>query len=168
MRGRIIQKMKVGIARYDEAAMSAVVGGGFDSDFQEALPVNDGTQEGATSKRYYAEQFFTCQLDRDNWGRTIQTRSGENIQADIVIVLHRPELERMGLIDTNGKPLFRRGDKIVKIQDRRGNTQEIFDDPPGMFIETMDTAGHGLSAFGTSKQNLLYLYCKYDLEGVTE
>lgn len=167
MRGRLIQQMKVSIARLDEAATAAVVGGGFDPDFHEALPVDDGTQEGATSKRYHTAVTLTCQLDRDNWGRVIETRAGENIEADIIVVLHRSELEKMGLLDAGAQPVFRRGDKIIDIKDKKGNIQEVFDDPPGMFIDDMDTAGHGLAAFGTPKQNLLYLYCKYDVKGGT-
>lgn len=165
MRGRLIQRMKVSIARLNESATQAVTGGGYDADFNEPLPVSDGTQLGATSKRYYDPVVFTCQLDRETWGRTKQSRDGQEKVADIVIVLHRAELEKMGYIGTNGEPKFRRGDKIIEIRNVKGGIEQTFNDPPGMFIHDMDTAGHGLEAFGTPRQNLLYLYCNYDMKG---
>jgi len=168
MRGRLIQKFVIDIARLNEAATAAVVGGGYDSDFHEALPVPDGTQTGASSKRYHDVDTLPCQLDRENWGRVVETRGGENIKADIVVVLHRPDLERLGLLNTAGQPVFKRGDRVIEIRNRKGGVEEQFDDPPGMFVDDMDTAGHGLAAFGTPRQNLLYLYCKYDMKGSSE
>jgi len=49
MRGRLINKFLVTITRLDESATGAVVGGGWDDDFQEQIPVDDGTQEGSDS-----------------------------------------------------------------------------------------------------------------------
>lgn len=169
MRGRLIQRFKVDIARLDEAATAAVVGGGYDEDFKEPVPVDDGTQLGADSRRYHDVVTLTCQLDRDErWGDQRSTRGGNNVQADLVLVLHRGELERMGLIDANGAHVFRKGDKIIQLRTLKGAVQRNFDDPPGMFVESWDLAGHGLEAFGTPQQNLIYMYCKYDEKGGTE
>jgi hypothetical protein len=167
MRGRLIQKFKVVIARLDTVATGAVVGGGWDPDFHEPVPVEDGTQVGADSRRYHPEETFTCQLDRKTWGKVDATRGGQEKEADIIIVLHWPELQKRGLIDSNGQPLFRRGDKVIRILTKKGVLDLMFDDPPGMFITEWDRAGHGLAAFGTPKTNLLYLYCNYDKKGVS-
>jgi len=69
------------------------------------------------------------------------------------------------LLDADGQPVFKRGDKIIDIKTLKGQIDIVFDDPPGMFVREWDRAGHGLAAFGTPKTNLLYLYCDYDREG---
>lgn len=169
MRGRLIQKFMVSIARLDEAASAAVVGGGYDDDFKEFVPVPDGTQTGTSSKVYHDPVIVCCQLDRDEaWGRVQSTRGGQEHKSDLVIVLHMPELEKKGLIDSNGHAVFMRGDKVIEVLTMKGGLVERFRDPPGMFITHMDTAGYGLEAFGTARQNLLFVYADYDKKGGTE
>ena len=162
MRGRLIQKFFVDVARLDAVATQAA---GFDPEFNEPSPVDDGSQLGGDSRRYHPLDILHCQLDRTVWGGRESTRGGEEIKADIVIVLHWPELERMALLSSSGQPVFQRGDKIVRIRTLKGAVEEEFDDPPGMFITSMDRAGHGLAAFRTPRTNLLYLYCSYDKQG---
>lgn len=162
MRGRLIQKFYVLIARLDASATQAV---GWDPEFNEPVPEADGTQLGADARRYHTPDRLHCQLDRKTWGERVSTRGGEEILCDIVIVLHWPEMERLSMVTATGKPVFQRGDKIVEIQTLKGAQEEVFDDPPGMFITGMDRAGYGLAAFRTPRTNLLYLYCSYDKEG---
>lgn len=168
MRGRIIQKFIASIARLDEASTGAVVEGGWDPDFHEPKIVDDGTQLGNDSKRFHDPINLMCQLDRKSWGAVDSTRGGQQKTADIIICLHWPELQKRGLIDSNGKAIFRRGDKIIEILTKKGELDVKFDDPPGLFIRECERAGHGLSAFGTPKTNLLYVYCDYDEEGIKQ
>lgn len=164
MRGRIINKFSVGIARLDEAATDAVVG--WDPDFHEPLPVDDGSQLGQDSRRYHGTIYLPCQLDRDeSWGRSELTHGGQQPKADIVLVMEQRDLERGGYLDSDMKPIFRRGDKVIEILTRKGAKEIVFDDPPGMFVTGWDRAGYGLAAFGTSRVNLLFLYCSYDEAG---
>jgi hypothetical protein len=161
-RGRLIQRFLVRIARLDAQATAAVVDGGLDPDFHEPINVPDGTQLGANSRRYHAVDTLHCQLDRKTWGDRRTERSGEEIDADILIILHWPELENGGFINTSGEPVFQRGDKVVELLTLKGQRVQLFDDPPGMFIEALERAGHGLAAMSTPKTNLLYLHCAYD------
>jgi len=169
MRGRLIQQFLVSIARLDTAATAAVPGGGYDPDFHEPLPVDDGSLLGSSSRRYHPVDQLHCQLDRrKEWGNPQFTRAGEDVDCDIVVVLHWPELEKLGLLDADRQPLFKAGDKVVELHDVKGNLEERFDDPPGMFVDGISRAGYGLNAFGTPKTNLLYLYCNYDRKGTPE
>lgn len=161
-RGRLIQKFLVRIARLDAASTAAVVDGGFDDDFGEPINVPNGTQLGANSRRYHEPDQLHCQLDRKTWGSRRGERSGEEVEADIVIVLHMPELERLGLVNLSGEPVFQRGDKVLEVLTVKGQRDTLFDDPPGMFIVDLERAGHGLEALGTPRTNLIYLHCAFD------
>ena len=160
-RGRLINKFVAVFARLDTAATAAVVGGGYDPEFDAVVPVQDGTQLGSTSRREMAELRINCQLDRKNWGEQNLGRGGRQIVADIVVVLHWPDLEKLGLIDTDGEPTLKKGDRLARIETLKGNVEATFDNPPGMFITDFERAGHGQAPFGTPRTNLLYVYCAY-------
>lgn len=165
MRGRLIQKFKVFISRLDELATDAVIGGGWDADFNEALPVDDGSQLGDDSTKYHTQIELHCQIDRKEWGNVELMRNGRQIKADIILTLHVPELVAKGMINTKGQLVIREGDRIDKINDLKGNLEVEFENPPGMFVKGSERAGHGLAAFRVPKTNLFYLYCAYDEKG---
>ncbi len=165
MRGRLVQKFKVKIARLDTVATGAVPGAGWDDDFYQPKPVQDGTHLGVDSRQYHEPDVLWCQLDRIVWGKVDATRGGQQKEADLIIVLAWKELESKGLIDSDGQPVFRRGDKIIELLTKKGALELRFDEPPGLFVREWDRAGHGLAAFRTARTNLLYLYCDYDKKG---
>jgi len=162
MRGRLIQKFIVHIARLDAQATQAV---GYDPEFNEPIPSADGSQLGGDPRRYHGADVLRCQLDRKSWGEVVATRGGQEIKADIIITLFWKELENRALLNAKMQPVFQRGDKVVKILTLKGALEEEFDDPPGMFITDLTRAGHGLAAFATPRTNLLYVYCSYDRKG---
>jgi len=160
-RGRLINKFVAVICRLDTVASAAVVGGGYDPEFDSLKPVANGTQIGATSRREMADLRLPVQLDRTNWGENNPMRGGRQIVADIVLVFHWPDLENSGLIDSDGEPTLKVGDRIAKLETVKGEVEATFDNPPGMFITGFERAGHGLSPFGTPRTNLLFAYCSY-------
>jgi len=169
-RGMLINKFVAVIRRLDTVATAAVVGGGYDKEFDAVRVVNDGTQIGSSSRREMDELRLNVQLDRDSWGRNTPGRGGRQVVADIVLVFHWPDLENGGLIGTDGEPLLKVGDRIDKIETVMGDVESTFKNPPGMFITEFERAGHGLNPFGTPRTNLLYTYCSYAraaAEGVT-
>jgi len=161
-RGRLINKFVAVIMRLDTEATSLVAGGGYDPEFDATIPVSDGTQLGSTSRREMAALRLNVQLDRKSWGEQNMTRGGRQIVADIVLVFHWPDLENMGLINADGECTLKKGDRIDRIETRKGAIEATFDNPPGMFIDGFERAGHGLAPFGTPRTNLLYTYCAYD------
>lgn len=149
-RGRLIQKFVAVIRRLDAASIRTA--GDYDDDFRVTVP--GGRQELDAVR-------VPCQLDRRTWGRDEMTPSGHEIHADIIVTLHWPDMERLSLIDSDGKPMIAKGDRIEAIETRAGATEVAFEDPPGMFIVHQERAGHGLAAFGTPRTNLLILYCAF-------
>jgi hypothetical protein len=160
-RGRLINRFVAVIRRLDTAATAAVVGGGYDKEFDSLKRVSDGTQLGAATRREMAELRLYVQLDRTTWGKITRTRGGKQIEADIILTFHWPDLENGGLIGVDGEPLLKAGDRIDKIETIAGVVDATFKNPPGMFITEFERAGHGQWPFGTPKTNLLYAYCSY-------
>jgi len=160
-RGRLINKFVAVIYRLDTVASAAVVGGGYDDEFDELIPTDDGTQTGASSRREMAALRLPVQLDRKTWGGYDARRGGKEIEADIILTFHWPDLENGGLIDAGGEPVLKAGDRIDKIETVAGVVESTFDNPPGMFIRDLERAGHGQAPFGTPRTNLLYCYCQY-------
>ncbi len=167
MRGRIIQRFIAVFYRVDPVATSEVVGGGWDAEFGEALPVADGTRTGKSSRREQLALRLMCQIDRQEWGGDDVTRGGLDPRASIALTVHRQEFERRGLIDANGIPLLYPGDRLDAIEDLAGHIQERFPDPPGMFIAEggIERVGLGLAAFGRPRFNLFTIYCSRQKQG---
>ncbi len=159
MRGRLIQRFVAVLRRLDPTATAAVPGGGYDPDFRATIPVNAGTGVGTASRRERVAERIRCQVDRDDWGGDILSRAGHETTADIVLTLHRPDLETGGFLDGNGVPTIYPGDRIEAIETIDGQLVERFADPPGMYVNTVERAGHGLRAFGAPRFNLVVLKC---------
>jgi hypothetical protein len=151
------------LAQVDTAATAAVVDGGYDDEFGEVLPVDDDTQLGSTSLRYKAEVSLPCQIDRQEWGINELTRGGYQDASDIVVVLHRPDLEALGMIDSDGQAMIYSGDRIVRIESIDGEVQNAWANPP-MLVKDVEPAGYGLHAFGAPKFNLVNLMCRRERE----
>lgn len=162
-RGSLINIFVAVIWRLDTAATAAVPGGGYDAEFGETIPVDNGTQEGESSLRYEATPLrVEVQLDRDpKWHEAILTRAGIKQAANIVLVMHREFLENAGLVDANGKVMLNKGDKLEQIETTAGAIQDKFDDPPGMIIIHHEPAGYGLEVIDAAQYNLEYVYCAY-------
>ena len=160
-RGRLINKFVAVIRRLDTLESAAVVGGGYDAEFDELKPTDDGTQTGSSSRREMAELRLPVQLDRRTWGAYDAKRGGKEIEADIILAFHWPDLENRGLIGSDGEPVLKAGDRISHVETLAGAVEATFDNPPGMFIEDMERSGHGQAPFGTPRTNLLYVYCQY-------
>jgi len=159
MRGRLIQRLVCVIRQLDAVATAAVPGGGFDPEFDEPIQVNDGTQAGSSSRREKAALRLPCQVDRQGWGIDLITRGGHEEQSSIILTLHMQDVEDKGLIGSTGAPTIMAGDRIEAIEDLSGVLQESFPDPPGLFVNTVERAGHGLNMAGTPRFNLLILTC---------
>lgn len=159
MRGRLIQRFLAVVHRLDPAATAAVPGGGYDADFDEPLQVADGTQQGAPSRREMPAVRIPCQLDRKEWEGATLTRGGYQEETQPDITFHWPDLVRLGLVDANGRALLQPGDRIDAIETIRGQLEVRFPNPPGVFITSVERAGHGLDCFGTPRSNLLIAQC---------
>ncbi|MCP4568955.1 MAG: hypothetical protein GY841_15375 [FCB group bacterium] len=146
----------------------ATNGGAYDDVYGAPLPTADGTQTGANSRRELAPVTQLCQIDRNDWGKRKLTAGGESEKADIVVVLTFDNLAAAGLIDSEGMPKLRIGDRVDRILRRDGTLDVEFPVPPGMWVNKVERSGHGLTYFGTAQTNLFYLHCRKDRTIETE
>ncbi len=131
-RGRLINVFTAVIYRLDTVATAAVAGGGFDDEFGEMKPVEDGTQLGASTRREEATpKIIPVQLDRDmEWHRRNMKKGGVQDGAEIVLIMHLEDLEGMSLINAQGEAQFFKGDRVDRIQTEGGDVVEEYTDPP--------------------------------------
>jgi len=165
MRGRLINKFVALLYRVDVDATAAVVGGGFDDEFNTLRPVADGSQAGASTRREHTAVRVDCQIDTRTWGDATITRGGFEATADIELALFVPNLRALGLMDSNGNVLISPGDRIDSIEAKDGEVQAKFVDPPGLYVTKIERRGYGLAAFGTAKFNLVVLTCGPQRQG---
>jgi len=163
MRGRLIQQLVCVLRRLDPVATAAVVGGGYDPEFDEPRPVPDGTQTGASSRREQAAMRIRCQVGRDSALTTGIARSltpaGQQDTVVWTLLMHRTELEAKGLL-VDGVPQIFPGDRVEALETVAGAVVHAFPVPPGLYVTGVDDAGFGLAAFGTPQINLCVLRCE--------
>lgn len=153
------------LRQLDAVETDAVAGGGYDDIWRTLKPVADGTQEGASTRMEKDAVRIRCQLGRQAWGRTDISAGGHETISDIKVVVMWPDLVDASLVDANGLPLIRSGDRIESIETLDGDVDIMFRNPPGMLVRDLERAGHGLAAFGRPKTNLLVLHCGYPDQG---
>lgn len=159
MRGRLIQRFVAVLYRLDPVATAAVTGGGYSAAFREPVRVPDGTQLGSASRREKAALRLRCQVDRTNFDGASLLRGGYQPENELHLALHWPELEAAGLIAADGTPLLAPGDRVSALETLAGATEATFPNPPGLWVRSLERAGHGLAAFGVPRTNLLILHC---------
>lgn len=127
-------------------------GGGYDADFREVTVADtdaDGTGESKRvekSEIRVPAQFATRRFEalfQAPHGRVPETFNFE-------LTFHFRDLTRLGLVAPDGQSRLVPGDRLVKIEDRSGNTMHEFPDPPGMYFVSARPSG-----FLGAQRNLL-------------
>jgi hypothetical protein len=152
------------VYQLDTVATAAVVAGGYDRLAGEPIPVANGTQGGAPSRREKAAVEVPCQIDRQNWGDDQLVPGGHDPVTTILLTCHFADLERLGLVHgvgspAEGQPMLGPGDRIAALKRLDGAIVIRFPDPPGLFVVGAEHAGWGLHV-AAPQRNLLILTCQ--------
>lgn len=161
MRGRLIQKFVAVLRRLDALETSGVEGGGYDDVFREHVAVDDDSHTGVSSRREKAEESLQVQVHSKAYGSATLKVAGQEIDVDMMLVAHWPDVVAAGLVDSTGKVLIQPGDRIDRIESIEGDVVDTFDNPPGVYVKNVSKGGFGLATFGTSRVNLLFVFCDY-------
>lgn len=161
MRGRLIQRFVAVLRRLDALETSTVEGGGYDDVFREPVAIDDDSHTGVTTRREMDEETLEVQVHSKAYGSTTLKIAGQEIDADMMLVAHWPDVVAGGFVDTDGKVLIQPGDRIDRIESTDGEVIDTFDNPPGVYVKSTSKAGFGLATFGTARINLLFIYCDY-------
>lgn len=158
-RGRLINVFLAELYRLDTQATDGVAGAGYDDVFDEPLPVDDGTQTGAPSRREHAAIDVPCQVDRRDYESDELALGGHAPETTLILTFHFRDLEDYGLVHSDpslaGKPMIGPGDRVGSLKKDDGALVRLFPDPPGLYVVEAEEGGWGLNHAGTSERNLL-------------
>lgn len=160
-RGRLIFPFQAQIYQLDTAATAADPDGagplesGYDEDFKEPITVPvAGKQVGTDARAEKDPILVKCQVEPGTFEALQQLFSGNAPNTQIGLIFHFEDLESLGLIDPNGVPSIKVGDRLGGIYDVKGNLVQEVRNPPGAFATEVRPIGFGLDATH-SRRNLL-------------
>jgi len=142
MRGRLVNMFAAELARLDVAATAADPDGpgplssGYDADFQETVLLPTSSGHGVDARREKPSIRIPCQVEVQAFGELQEVQTGNSPRAQLVLVFHFQDLERMGLVDpATGDARLRVGDRLVAIRDyRTGALIQAIRTPPGLYL----------------------------------
>lgn len=162
-RGSLIWPMAVEIARIDTVTTRAA--SGYDDKLAEPkiLDVADedpgippmGAPRGARATQYLPPIILEAQIEDFNSNALIAALTGKNSDVKLACVFHYADLEADGLVDADGHPQLRVGDRLLRILDPDTYDQiVVIPDPPGLYATAVDDQSFGLSSL---ERNLLHV-----------
>lgn len=142
MRGTLINALAAELAQVGFVATAADPDGpgpltsGYDADFQETVLLPTSSGRGLDARREKPLIRIPCQVEVQAFGELQEMLTGNSPRAQVVLVFHFQDLERMGLVDpSTGEALLRIGDRLVAIRDHRtGELVQAVRTPPGLYL----------------------------------
>jgi len=162
-RGRLIFPFLIELAQLDTEAMAADPDGdgpqtsGYDLDFREPVIITQSVDD-VTGDPLRLERCttFKCQIEDKEMEALRQVLGGTSPDSAITLVMHFKDLEKVGLVDDNGRATIRKNDRLAKIFNKKGKLIMVVPDPPGLYVTSATDAGFGIGPF----RNLLIV--KFD------
>jgi hypothetical protein len=126
-----------------------------DPDFREPIGLDaDGDGIGEVVRRELPPVFVPCQVEPQTFEQLRMLPSGRAPRTTLDLVLHFRDLERLGLVDQDGRARIGPGDRLAGIFTMHGEPVLAVQTPPGLFVTEARPAGFGLGA-GRPRRNLL-------------
>ena len=153
-RGRIIFGFYAVLAPLDTAATAAADGGtGYNPFLRTPLRRSDGT----SAVTYGDPIRVVCQVEtEDDEVRALRmARTGDNDNSEVVLVFHFQVLEDMNLVTDRGRALIKKGDRLLRIEDRDENVLDDYEELD-MVVTSASPESYGLSS---RRRNLLVVRC---------
>lgn len=152
MRGRLIFKFVADIRRLDTEATADVelADGrkGYNNTFRELEKASDpgGGAVGVEVRQEFDPLIIPCQVEPMKWEDTQRVSDGDDVSSMIKLVFHRRWFEQNNMLDSNGLPKLRKGDRLDSIKDRSGNViQKFGDHPDGVYLYSIMPDSFGLN-----------------------
>lgn len=144
MRGRLIFPFVIELAPLDTAGQAAAAS--YDDLFREPIksPPSDGQGAGQTMRAELPTVRVRAQVEVDAFAQQQQTMTGNVPDASVVAIIHFGDLERAGLVDQNGDPKIRVGDRLCAIYDIKGALVQIIANPQ-LFVTETRPLSYGLN-----------------------
>jgi hypothetical protein len=98
-----------------------------------------------------------CQVEEPTWFRATFKQQGLQEDGEVTLILHYQDLETLGLLDLDHKPLINIGTRLTSLNTAAGVVLTNFTDPPGMYVIQARDSSFGLSIDNNPTRNLLFL-----------
>ena len=154
-RGRLLFPFYAVLSPINTSATAAQDGGrGYHPFFRSPRRRSDGTS--ATTFDDAAR--IPCQVEtEDEEVRLLRmAQTGNNDGSKIVLVFHFADLEDMNLVTDNGRAMIKKGDRLIRIEDREENILDDYEELD-MVITAAAPSSYGLSS---RRRNLLIVTCE--------
>jgi hypothetical protein len=155
MRGRLIFPFLAEIFRLDTQTTAGTDPIGFDPDFKEARvldPTGDGIGERIRNELPPIK--VPCQVEPKTFEELAMFASGNSPRANITLVFHSKDMERMGLVDDNGEAMIRPEDRLGAIYTKADVLVQTIRNP--MYAIDSRPMGFGLN-MANPRRNLLFV-----------
>jgi len=142
-------RFKAEIHRLDATAIDAVdppgaPAAGFDPVFKEPrTEIASGAP--APILRYLDPIQLPVQVEDDTFEALAMHEAGDEARSAMTLTFHLRDLERAALVEADGTPSLRPGDRLGAIYSSRGVLVQSIRNPPGLFFESVTPSGWGLS-----------------------
>lgn len=158
-RGRLIWPQMAVFRQLDTEATAADPDGagplttGYDDVFGTPVVYDNPTR--TSSRKESDEVRFPVQVKAQKYDEAQQRSQGTNLNRQMTLIAFYPDLVKRGLVDDNGLPTIRRGDRLDSLRHVKTDAL-IFkvEEPHGLFVVETRPAGFGLSGLD---RNLLLI-----------
>lgn len=118
--------------------------GDYDEDFQEPeIPDTNNDQLGVPVRTEQAEIKVPAQVSTFSHERLAQMAHGGVLETpNLELTMHLRDIDRLGLLESNGKPKIQVGTRCVRIENKAGKTLYEYPLPEGMFVTAARHSGH--------------------------
>jgi hypothetical protein len=164
MRGRLIFPFVAEIMPLDTVATKAdpdgggVLTSGYDEDFRTTIKILETPtdQTGKSSRVEGAPILIRTQIEVEQQERLQMMLSGDSPEGRFRLIFHYKDFERLGLLDSDNKPTIKKGDRLSRLLDTKGNLVEVIPDPPGLYVHQVMSRGWGLGGTNPTR-NLIFI-----------
>ena len=155
MRGRLIFQFLAEIHRLDTLTTASMNPSGYDPDFEEPIVIDDAQDGiGERVRNEHPPVQIPCQVEPKTFEELQMFASGNSPRANINLVFHFKDLERMGLVAENGEAMIRPGDRLGAIYDKAGVLVQEIRNP--LYAVEARPMGFGLN-IARPRRNLLFV-----------
>jgi hypothetical protein len=119
--------------------------GDYDDVFREPKIPDTGDRLGTLVRTESPETKVPAQVSTFSHERLAQMAHGAALDTpNLELTFHLRDLQRLGLVATDGRPRIQVGTRLDRIENRAGVVLYTYPDPPGMYVTAARHSGHML------------------------
>lgn len=142
----LIFPMLVGYRQLDLTATAAA---GYDHVWRQPEVIDDGSQLGTSARTEAAEIQVPGQVEPGPFRELEMVATGDVPDGEMVIIHHFVDLERLGLVRSDGNASIKKGDRVAAIYHySSGDVVLTIPEKPGLFVIDVGPSEGGIGLDG--------------------